>query len=394
MQAPESPMKITKITPFLVGNETRSGANLSLGWNWLFVKIETDEGIIGWGESGIQARGSGPAMVQAVRLASEALIGENAADIERLWHKIYRSFSYLGSRGFGTSLVAGFDTALWDIKGKAANMPVYDLLGGRFRDPVRLYCNVWFQGCETPEDYATAAQKNLLDLGHEACKLDPFKEMLPYHTMYQDGQISEAGEQQGYDIVAAVREVVGPKFEILIDAHGHYNVPTAIRLANNLFEQSNIGWFEEPLPPEGTKALKQVREKTNAPICIGERLFTRWDFQQVFENGLADYVMPDTIWTGGISEVKKIATMAETYFVPISPHVVPGGPLEIIAAAHVMSTVPNFYRLEHAQSLIPAHNELLQEPYIIKDGAIHLNDKPGLGFELDEDKVKAASINH
>jgi galactonate dehydratase len=386
-------MKITNITPYLVANDTMSGANKSLGWNWLFVKIETDQGITGWGESGIQARGSGPAMVEAVKLASESLIGENAADIERLWHKIYRTFSYLGSRGFGTSLVAGFDIALWDIKGKAAGMPVYDLLGGRFRDPVRLYCNVWFQGCETPEEYAVAAQKNLIDLGHEACKLDPFKEMLPYHTMYQDGQISEAGEQQGYDIVAAVREVVGPKFEILIDAHGHYNVPTAIRLANNLFEQSNIGWFEEPLPPEGTKALKQVRDKTNAPICIGERLFTRWDFLQVFETGVADYIMPDTVWTGGISEIKKIATMAETYYIPISPHVVPGGPIELIAAAHVMSTVPNFYRLEHAQSLIPAHNNLLQEPYVIKDGAIHLTDKPGLGFDLDEEKVVASSIN-
>ncbi|MDA1258315.1 MAG: mandelate racemase/muconate lactonizing enzyme family protein [Chloroflexi bacterium] len=386
-------MKITKITPYLVENDTRSGANLRLGWNWLFVKVDTDAGISGWGECGIQARGSGPAMVAAVRLVSEGLIGENAADIERIWHKVYRQFSYLGSRGFGTSLAAGFDVALWDIKGKAAGMPIYDLLGGRFRDPVRMYCNVWFQGCATPEEYAAAAQKNLIDIGHEACKLDPFREMLPYHTMYQDGQISEAGEQEGYDIVAAVREVVGPKFEILIDAHGHYNVPTAIRLANNLFEQSNIGWFEEPLPPEGTKALKQVREKTNAPICIGERLYTRWDFLQVFENGLADFVMPDTIWTGGISEVKKIATMAEAYYIPIAPHVVPGGPIELIAAAHVVSTIPNFYRLEHAQSLIPAHNDLLQEPYEIKDGHLYLNDKPGLGFELDEEKVKAASVD-
>jgi galactonate dehydratase len=131
-----------------------------------------------------------------------------------------------------------------------------------------------------------------------ACKLDPFLEIVPYHTMYQDGQVSVDGEQQGYDIMAAVREVVGPKFEILIDAHGHYNVPTAIRLANNLFEQSNIGWFEEPVPPEGIDALKQVREKTAAPICVGERLFTRYDFLPIFHNGLADYVMPDTIWTG------------------------------------------------------------------------------------------------
>jgi galactonate dehydratase len=130
-------MKITKITPYLVGNDTRSGSNLSLGWNWLFVKIETDEGVTGWGESGLQARGSGPAMREAVKLAGESLIGENPMDIERLWHKIFRQFSYLGSRGFGTSLVAGFDIALWDIKGKVSGLPIYDLLGGRFRDPVQ-----------------------------------------------------------------------------------------------------------------------------------------------------------------------------------------------------------------------------------------------------------------
>ena len=381
-------MKITKITPYLVSADQ----NARLGWTWVFVKVETDEGVTGWGECGTQARGTGPAMVAAVRLVAEDLLGENPADIERLWHKVYRRFSYLGSRGFGTSLVAGFDVALWDIKGKATGRPVYDLLGGRFRDPVRLYCNVWFRGCTTPEEYAAAAQKNLVDIGHEACKLDPFLEMLPYHTMYQDGQISAAGEQQGYDIVAAVREVVGPQFEILIDAHGHYNVPTAIRLANNLYEQSNIGWFEEPVPPEGNDALKQVRDKTNAPICVGERLFTRWDFLPIFHNGLADFIMPDTIWTGGISEIKKIATMAETYYIPMAPHVVPGGPIELIAAAHVVSSIPNFYRLEHAQSLIEPHNALLKEPYEIKDGHLYLNDRPGLGFELDEEKVKAAAV--
>jgi len=381
-------LKITKITPYLVNNDLYA----FVGWNWVFVKVETDEGLTGWGECGTQARGTGPSMVAAVRLAAADLIGENAADIERLWHKVYRRYSYLGSRGFGTSLVAGIDVALWDIKGKATGQPVYDLLGGRFRDTVRLYVNGWFRGCTTPEEYASAAKTNVVDFGHEACKLDPFLEMLPYHSMYQDGQISQVGEQQGYDIIAAVREVVGPKLEILIDAHGHYNVPTAIRLANKLYEQSNIGWFEEPIPPEGIDALKQVRDKTNAPICIGERLFTRYDFLPIFQNGLADYVMPDTIWTGGISEVKKIATMAEAYYVPMSPHVVPGGPLELIAAAHVMSTIPNFYRLEHSQVLIPEHNSLLKEPYEIKEGHLYLNDKPGLGFELDEEKIVAKAV--
>ena len=159
-----------------------------------------------------------------------------------------------------------------------------------------------------------------------------------------------------------------------------------------MYEQSNIGWFEEPVPPEGNDALKQVRDKTNAPICVGERLFTRWDFLPIFHNGLADFIMPDTIWTGGISEIKKIATMAETYYIPMAPHVVPGGPIELIAAAHVVSSIPNFYRLEHAQSLIEPHNALLKEPYEIKDGHLYLNDRPGLGFELDEEKVKAAAV--
>ena len=192
-------------------------------------------------------------------------------------------------------------------------MPIYDLLGGRFRDPVRLYCNSWFDGCNTPEEYAKAAENNLIKKGYSACKLDPFLEMAPYHTMYQDGFISQEGEEEGYDIVAAVRDVVGPKFEILIDAHGHYNVPNAIRLANNLYDRYKIGWFEEPLPPESIKGLKQVKENTDAPICVGERLYTRYDFLPVLEEGLADYIMPDTVWTGGISETIKIANLAETF---------------------------------------------------------------------------------
>ena len=151
--------------------------------------------------------------------------------------------------------------------------------------------------------------------------------------MYQDGQISAAGEQLGYDIVAAVREAVGPRHEILIDAHGHYNVPTAIRLA--------------------------------------------------------DFIMPDVIWTGGISEARKIATMAESYYIPVAPHTVPGGPIELISAAHVVSSIPNFYRLEHSQVHIPTHAEMLEEPYVIEDGHLHLNGKPGLGIEINEEWLTA-----
>ena len=382
-------MKITKISTFSTGFSIGSGPALTdTNLKWIFLKIDTDEGISGWGEVGTSAKISEKLMSTAVKEVEYQIIGENPMDTDRLWNKLYRLFTYIGSRGFTTSLTAGFDIALWDIKGKVANLPIYDLLGGRYRDAIRLYCNVWFSGCNTPEEYAEAAKKNLLGKNYEACKLDPFLEMTPYHTMYQDGFISQKGEQQGYDIVAAVREVVGPTFEILIDAHGHYNVPNAIRLANNLYEKYKISWFEEPLPPEGIDALKQVKEGTNAPICVGERLYTRSDFLPILQNGLADYIMPDPVWTGGISELKKISTMAESYYIPVSPHIIPGGPLELISAAHVMSSIPNFYRLEHALTLIPEHNKFLKEPYQIKDGHFYLSNKPGLGYEPDEEKLE------
>ena len=382
----EDNMRISNVSTYAA--EFKQNSKTPTNKKWIFLKIETDEGIYGWGEVGSSAAVSENFMATAIKEVSNQFIGENPMDTDRLWNKLFRLFSYMGSRGFTTSLTAGFDIALWDIKGKESGLPVYDLLGGSYRSPVRLYCNAWFPNCYTPEDYAAAAKKNLVANGHSACKLDPFIEMAPYHQMYQDGFISQEGEQLGYDITAAVREVVGPTFEILIDAHGHYNVPNAIRLSNNLFEQSNIAWFEEPVPPEGINALKQVKENTNAPICVGERLYTRADFIPILENNLADFIMPDTVWTGGISEIKKIATMAEAYYIPVTPHVIPGGPLELIAAAHVVTSIPNFYRLEHAWTLIPEHNKLLLEPYVIKDGYIHLNNKPGLGFELNESKLE------
>lgn len=289
-------------------------------------------------------------------------------------------------------MTAGIDIALWDIKGKATNRPVYDLLGGRFRDEVRLYANSWFEACETPDDYARAARERVLPEKHTALKLDPFREMTATHHMFSDGQISPEGEQEGYDIVSAIREVVGPKHEILIDAHGHFNVPTAIRLANNLYEQSNIAWFEEPVPPESFEALKQVREHTNAPLCVGERLYTRFDFVPLFKDRLVDYVMPDTVWSGGISEIKRIASLAEAHYIPISPHAVPSGPLSLIASAHAMTTVPNFYRQEHGMRAIPLQNMLLSEPMDIANGVIKLNGKPGLGYEMNEEELRSRAV--
>jgi len=380
-------MKITDFKVYVVTPDLPAIVQGQGGWQWTFVEIETDERLTGWGECSNTPRDASLLTAEGARAVREALVDEDPADIERLWHKLYRRYTYLGSRGLPTAVISGVDIALWDLKGKALGRPVYDLIGGKMRDTVPLYANGWFDRCSTPEQYAAAARK-VVAAGHEAMKLDPFLEMRPYHTAYLSGQISAEGEQVGYDIVAAVRGAVGPKVEILIDAHGHYNVPTAIRLGNALYEQSQIAWFEEPVPPDSHEALAAVRAHLAPRISVGERLFTRYDFVRIFQDHLADFVMPDIVWTGGISEMKKIASMAEAFYVPISPHNYMG-PGQILAGAHVGMTVPNFYRLEHSMAHIPHYNTFLTEPIGFEGNHIKLNGKPGLGVDLDHDAVRA-----
>ena len=379
-------MKITAITPYVV-DTALPGLPDDMTDQYCFVRIDTDEGISGWGEcTNWPNRGSFMTGFGVLQIR-DYIIGQDAGDTDRIWREIWDRWSYLGGRGLPTAVASAIDIALWDIKGRALGRPIYDLLGGKFRDEVRLYANGWFSGSTTPEEYGRDAARTVAE-GHDAMKLDPF---LGNGIIWNGGKLSHEAEQKGYDIVAAVREGAGSDVEILIDAHGMYDVPNAIRIANTLHEESNIAWFEEPLPPESYKALAQVRSQVSAPICVGERLYTRWDFVPVLEDGLADYIMPDVVWTGGISELKKIATMAEAYYIPISPHNAMG-PLQIAAGANVMMTVPNFYRLEHCTAWIPVYNSFLKEPFDFHDGKLKLSGKPGLGVDVDQEKVDA-SIN-
>ena len=377
-------MKITDVKPIPTQpTEYSRRANRT----WTFVQIDTDEGITGYGEATNYPGGGSLVVASTINQARETLIGEDPFDIDRLWHKIFRRYTYLGSRGLVTAVISGIDIALWDIKGKALGRPIYEILGGKFRDNITMYANGWFTGCTTPEDFADAAAATVAQ-GYTALKFDPFThEMQPFHTGYVSGAISSGGEELGMDKVAAVREAVGSKIEVLIDAHGHYNVPTAIRIGNRLAEHS-VTWYEEPVPPEGYAALAQVRQSVAAPICVGERLFTRYDFLPIFENRLADYIMPDVVWTGGISELRKIATMAEAYYIPVSPHNAMGS-IQIIAGAHTMMTVPNFYRLEFSIAALESYNAVLDKPLDIRDGNLLLPTGPGLGYDLDTEFMAA-----
>ena len=351
---------------------------------WVFLHVDTDAGIRGLGQVS-----SGPHSALVAAAASRLgplLIGEDPSRIEYLWHKLYAGFNSLGSHGFVSALISGVDIALWDIRGKALDLPIYELLGGKFHERLVLYSNGWFTGCSTPDEFARAAAKTVAD-GHTALKLDPFRRGHTYLSRYAASYPPE-DDADAVQIVEQIRDAVGPSVEIFIDAHGRFDVPTAVRLANRLAPY-RIGWFEEPVPPENWDALRQFRDRSDVPVCVGERLYTRWQFRPVLEQKLAEYIMPDIIRTGGISEMKKIATMAEAFYVPVSPHDATG-PITLIAGAHAMMTTPNFFRLEIAYSELELYQQVMDPPFEVSGGYFMVSTRPGLGHELRADYLARA----
>ena len=382
-------MKITKITPYLVSAPApflpTSNAKAN-NREYLFVEVNTDEGVTGWGEVTCTRDQANRGVASLIRHVSDLLEGDDPKNIEKIWHKVFRHFTYMGSRGATTSVISGIDIALWDIRGKVLGVPVYELLGGPVRDAVDVYCHP--QDGATPESLAQDC-KAIVATGQTSLKTDPW---YPHHPDeidgYMSGKLSADAENQGVERIAAAREAVGPDIEILIDNHARVDVPTAIRLANSL-EPYDIFWFEEPVGVESNTALKQVRDATNVPICVGERIHTRWEFVPILEQGLADFIMPDITWTGGISELKKICTQAETYYIPVSPHDA-SGPINVIAGAQVMITVPNCYRVETMRADLHAYDVLMDVPLDIRGDKIHLDPgRPGIGIEMDREYLKA-----
>jgi galactonate dehydratase len=385
-------MKITEIRPWIVdvaGRDEGSNAGRRPAKALVFVEVSTDEGITGWGEiTTYPGDVANRAVTGMVRDSAELLLGEDPSRIEALWNKLFRQFTYVGTRGAVSAVVSSIDIALWDIRGKVLGQPVYKLLGGEVRDRIGLYTHP--PRPDTPEQ-AAADAREIVDSGHRALKLDPFwEEMAGKSIAYMDGQISPRIAAKAVEIIAAIREEVGPEIEVLIDAHGNFNVPTAVTLANSLAPYG-IHWFEEPVPPESYHALSQVREQVSVPICVGERLHTRFEFLPILENQLADFIMPDVTWTGGISELKKISTMAEAYYVPVSPHDA-SGPVNVLAGAHVMMTVPNFYKLETSRYRLDAYDAFIDHPLDVRNGDLYLSDRPGLGVELDKDFLEKNQV--
>lgn len=375
-------MKITKVTPWLL--HARAAYCFGRPGEYIFVEVQTDEGITGWGEVTTTHPVANRAVCAILRELSPMIVGDDPVQIEKIWNKIFRRFTYMGSRGATTNAISGIDIALWDIRGKALNQPIYNLLGGAVRDSIELYTH---PDPNIGPDEARKQAKEIADSGHSAMKFDPYPSMAEEQNGYLSGKMDARGEAEGNEITAAFREGAGPDMELLIDAHGRFDVPTAVRLSRSV-SNSNIHWWEEPVPVESTHALKNVRAQIELPISVGERLHTRWEFVAVLEQDLTDFLMPDVTWTGGISELKKISTMAEAYYVPISPHDA-SGPINVLAGAHVMMSVPNFYRLETARHRLDAYDVFIEAPLDVREGNLHVPDSPGLGVEMNMDFLRS-----
>jgi len=379
-------VKITDITIHGVVFPGNSTAVSTADWPhpWAFVVVETDEGINGYGEF-TYPRASA-AVARLIKGMAGSLIGEDPFATERIWNKLFRYSISIGALGIVTAAASAIDIALWDIKGKATGLPVYALLGGEVRDAIDLYTH---PRPGTPTEVAEDCVR-LVEEGFTALKTDPFwsetgSRRAVGGIQYLDGFLSPQGENQAISTIREIRNAIGSDIQLMVEMHANFNVPTAIRLIRSLLEYDPT-WFEEPCPPESLEALRQVKESVDAPLCVGERLFTRWQVMPVLAARLVDYLMADVVWTGGISELRKIASLAEIWHIPVSPHNAEGA-LQVLAGAHTMMAVPNFSRLELSSSFLPAYNEVVDPPLDIRNGSLHLSSRPGLGVELNLDYI-------
>jgi len=377
-------MKITGIKIFQV----------SVGGRYpVIVQIFTDAGISGLGDAAVAYGAGAPAAAAMVReLAEKFILGKDPFTIEALWSQMYDHTFW--AKGGGTIIFAGIsaiEQALWDIKGKALNVPVYELLGGKIRDRVRVYANGWSFRANEPEEYALAAEKVVND-GYTALKLYPLSTSLMdthgriRHVSYR--HIDRNAEDLAVARVRAVREAVGPKIDLMLDMSAELTTDAIIRIARKV-EDQDIMFLEEPVDPFDVEALKKVSEQVQMPIAVGERLYTRYGFRRVMELHAADILQPDIGNTGGIMETKKIAAMAEVYNMRIQPHTC-SSPVSTAAALQLDACIPNFFIQEIYPYRIPEHFQIVdQAPELdIQNGYLTIPDRPGLGVELVEDRVK------
>ena len=363
-------MQVTAVTPFVV--------DPGRGKNWVFVKVDTDTGITGWGECYTQSDRDQSIVVHVQQLA-RYLVERDPFHIKHFTHMAYHDFA--GKRGAMDlfSAISGLELALWDIVGKQLGVPVYNLLGGPCRDRIRVYANGWYGGAKTPDDYAEKAHA-VVQRGFTAMKFDPFPG--PWRT-----HISRRAEQQAVATVKAVRDAVGPDIDLLIEVHRRLAPMHAVRIARQM-EAFEPFWYEEPTSARNLDALAECRRDIRLPIVTGEELYTKAEFRQVFELQAADIINPDVCNCGGLLELKEIAAMAEPYGVVVSPHNYNSTTIGLAATLQVSACIPNFLITEYFVNFEDRAQEVAVQPFEVKDGYIQLPEGPGLGLELRQEVLE------
>jgi galactonate dehydratase len=355
------------------------------GWQ-THVRVYTDQGLYGQGESTDAAVGTDALVHQFRRF----LVGEDPLNVDALWEKVRVSGIFAGAQGgqYVTALT-GVEIALWDLAGKALGLPVYQLLGGKFRDKIRIYCD------SDMEDPLGAESDRKLpwikDQGFTAMKIDLDDATDPRRFDKVNWTASNGEIDRMVTWVKHVRETIPKDMDLACDMHGRYDATTGKRVAVAL-EPYRLLWLEEPVPPEDIDAMADIRHSTTTPICCGENLYMRWGYRELFEKRAADIIMPDIQKVGGLSEGRKVANMAQAYYIPFAPHCVVS-PIGTMSTAHVCASIPNFLVCEwHWINHLDLWKNWVKEGEIIQKGYVTVTDKPGFGVEMDEGVARKAQV--
>jgi galactonate dehydratase len=349
-----------------------------MGTSWrnlIFLKVETDEGVTGISEATLHNREE--ACVAYLEAAKKRhIIGTDPFNTEDLWLRMYRNDFWRGGSVAVTAMSA-VEIACWDIIGKVTNQPCYRLLGGLCRPQLKAYANGWYTVARTPEEFAKAA-KGVVAKGYKAMKVDPFG---AGHY-----ELERVEKIRSIELIEAIRDAVGLEVDIFIEGHGRFSAATAIEMGKAL-EPFDPGWLEEPVPPENFHELKRVSDKVNIPIATGERAFTRFDYDRLFDHHAVDIIQPDVLHAGGLMEMKKISAMADAHFVVVAPHN-SNGPICSAASVHFGFCTPNFKVQEIFDDFIePEVLEAVPGYPKVVDGYVEPPTGPGLGVELNEDLI-------
>ena len=352
------------------------------------VRIYTDQGIIGQGETTDASQGNVPLIRQFGRM----LTGQDPLNIEAAFERIRTSGVFAGAQaGVYVTALTGIETALWDIAGKALGVPVYQLLGGKVRNRVRVYCDSGAREMIPGDERSKQRMREIQEMGFTAAKIDIDDAADPARMDRVNWTASNGEIEHMLAKIAFTRENYPKNFDLAVDMHARYDATTGKRVAKEV-EPFKLMWLEEPVPAENIDAMREVRASTGTPICCGENVYMRWGFRELLEKRAVDIIMPDFQKCGGLLEARKIADMAHTYYVPVAPHAVTS-PIGMMATAHVCSVIPNFLVQEwHWIDSPDLWRNWVKEGDIIQKGFITPPERSGLGVEMNEDTAKKAQV--